>query len=500
MKKIRINELARELEVKPQKILDLLPELGVADKKTHSSSLDDDVAELIRRHFGVDGAGRHEVGQEDEAEHAGGAFASAAPSATEEETAEENQPAVPVAEASETSEAGGVAVAEPETATPAQAAPNAAEPAGRSRPAPIRPPLLGRGAPSPAAPGLPTIRPAAPAQPAAPRPTPAAPAARTAPPSPARPAAPAAGSAAPGTPRPGQILSTPRPAAPTGPRQPLPGSVLGPPGTAIPGAPRPAPAPPQRPAAAAPQQPRPPAETAPPPGAPAASRPIANRPPGPWFLRAPTWWPGFSSNSSLACPASPRRSLVRGCPPGLPVRPLDSRSIAVPFVRVSHWCVVPAAVLASARPAPASDADAPCIRPRAWSPRLRLQPSSSAAIRSGPVAHAPNAATRKKRRTCACLPGASRPLLRRSIAKSPFPRASPSKSFPKNWASRPTWSSSACSIRRFTPPSTRPSTSRWPRTWRASSALPRIRSATNRRALRRSRPRKFRRTCRNGRR
>ncbi len=44
MSKIRINELARELEVKPNVILDLLPELGVTDKKTHSSSLDDDVA------------------------------------------------------------------------------------------------------------------------------------------------------------------------------------------------------------------------------------------------------------------------------------------------------------------------------------------------------------------------------------------------------------------------------------------------------------------------
>jgi translation initiation factor IF-2 len=52
MSKIRINELARELEVKPNVILDLLPELGVTDKKTHSSSLDDDVALLIRRHLG----------------------------------------------------------------------------------------------------------------------------------------------------------------------------------------------------------------------------------------------------------------------------------------------------------------------------------------------------------------------------------------------------------------------------------------------------------------
>ncbi len=37
--KIRINELARELEVKTHEILDILPELGVTEKKTHSSSL-----------------------------------------------------------------------------------------------------------------------------------------------------------------------------------------------------------------------------------------------------------------------------------------------------------------------------------------------------------------------------------------------------------------------------------------------------------------------------
>ena len=49
MSKIRINELARELEVKPNVIIDLLPVLGVADKKTHSSSLEDDVVLALRQ-------------------------------------------------------------------------------------------------------------------------------------------------------------------------------------------------------------------------------------------------------------------------------------------------------------------------------------------------------------------------------------------------------------------------------------------------------------------
>jgi len=48
MSKIRINDLARELEVKPTVILDLLPELGVQDKKTHSSSLDEEVAIVVK--------------------------------------------------------------------------------------------------------------------------------------------------------------------------------------------------------------------------------------------------------------------------------------------------------------------------------------------------------------------------------------------------------------------------------------------------------------------
>ena len=49
MNKIRINVLARELEVKAHELLDKLPELGVTEKKTHSSSIDDDVAEKLRR-------------------------------------------------------------------------------------------------------------------------------------------------------------------------------------------------------------------------------------------------------------------------------------------------------------------------------------------------------------------------------------------------------------------------------------------------------------------
>src|SRR5580692_2762230 len=48
---IRINELARELEVKAKVLIEFLPEIGVTEKKTHSSSLDIEHAELARKHF-----------------------------------------------------------------------------------------------------------------------------------------------------------------------------------------------------------------------------------------------------------------------------------------------------------------------------------------------------------------------------------------------------------------------------------------------------------------
>src|ERR1700683_987693 len=48
MSKVRINDLARELEVKSRAILDTLPIVGVTEKKTHSSSLEEHEAEKVR--------------------------------------------------------------------------------------------------------------------------------------------------------------------------------------------------------------------------------------------------------------------------------------------------------------------------------------------------------------------------------------------------------------------------------------------------------------------
>jgi translation initiation factor IF-2 len=184
MGKIRINELARELEVKPNRLLEMLAQFGVTEKKTHSSSIDDDVAIRLRRHFGLlpeEPTGAAEV-------------AEGAP-ATPPESVEGGQeaavldgtaaaPDVPAPLGSLAPEAPGAAISY-ETAVPREGL------------------LTGRGAPQKLRPPLAEARPAAGlAHPAL---APARPAGI-----PARPV--------PMAPRPGQILS--------GPRQPMP-SIMG---------------------------------------------------------------------------------------------------------------------------------------------------------------------------------------------------------------------------------------------------------------------------------
>src|SRR5437773_2585941 len=61
MSKIRINDLARELEVKSKAILDVLPKVGVTEKKTHSSSVEEDEAERVKKFFAGHGGGTKEA-------------------------------------------------------------------------------------------------------------------------------------------------------------------------------------------------------------------------------------------------------------------------------------------------------------------------------------------------------------------------------------------------------------------------------------------------------
>src|ERR1700721_1572752 len=51
MSKVRINDLARELEVKSKQILDALESMGMAEGKTHSSSIEAHEAERVRGSF-----------------------------------------------------------------------------------------------------------------------------------------------------------------------------------------------------------------------------------------------------------------------------------------------------------------------------------------------------------------------------------------------------------------------------------------------------------------
>src|SRR5438045_2673291 len=130
--KIRINVLARELEVKSHLILELLPDLGVSEKLTHSSSIDEDVADKLRVKFGLAPSGNgtgtadHELETEDR-EGEAAQFEEASNPAAEPERREPPKPVEQPAQS-----------AHPEAATE----PVAAEPAPPLRPAPpIRPPI-----------------------------------------------------------------------------------------------------------------------------------------------------------------------------------------------------------------------------------------------------------------------------------------------------------------------------------------------------------------------
>ena len=51
MSKVRINDLARELEVKSKQILDALEAMNLAEGKTHSSSIEESEAVRVRGYF-----------------------------------------------------------------------------------------------------------------------------------------------------------------------------------------------------------------------------------------------------------------------------------------------------------------------------------------------------------------------------------------------------------------------------------------------------------------
>ena len=86
---------------------------------------------------------------------------------------------------------------------------------------------------------------------------------------------------------------------------------------------------------------------------------------------------------------------------------------------------------------------APCIPLRLCAPSRprRSPPSSSGVIKPNRADAIAIAIRNRKRVGCECRRAAAskRPRHRPSIARSRSPRASPSKSFPRSWASKPIW-------------------------------------------------------------
>src|SRR5882672_5477684 len=232
---VRINELARELEVKAKAIIDLLPGFGVTEKKTHSSSIPADVAVKVRA--SIQGQAQAEADAEAKARADKDARDAAAKAAL-------RKPAAPPAATPVATPPAPVAAKPAAPVAPAAASPTpaAAAPAPAAVPVPAKP--VAPPAPAPAAqPAVarPTV-PAAPqlGQPLRPVPAPSqtnAPASQR-PPSPAQSNQPGAMRPAAASPAPQRQGQPSRP-MPSGNRGPLPTGNRGPMPQDRPSGPRP---------------------------------------------------------------------------------------------------------------------------------------------------------------------------------------------------------------------------------------------------------------------
>ena len=145
---VRINELARELEIKAKVLIEYLPEVGVSEKKTHSSSIDNSHAELVRKHFL--GLAAQEAAAE--AEKVKAAAAKLKPS----RPAAPAQPAAPIAAATApaarpTPVAAGAAQARPTGSAAPATAPAATHPTAKPTPAAVKPGVAPAAASAPPA-------------------------------------------------------------------------------------------------------------------------------------------------------------------------------------------------------------------------------------------------------------------------------------------------------------------------------------------------------------
>ncbi|HTG30168.1 MAG TPA: translation initiation factor IF-2 N-terminal domain-containing protein, partial [Methylomirabilota bacterium] len=233
--------MARELEVKAKAIIDLLPGYGVTEKKTHSSSIPEDVAVKVRAK--IKGASDEESAAES-ASKAESQAKDAAAKAARTRTAPTAPAPVAAAPAAPASARPPVAVAPPAAAVPAAkpvptASPASTTPAAPSvstAPAAPAPQAVRPAAPQPGAPLRPSAPPATPLRPQPPAAQSGAPAAqRPAAPSPSglrpqppavRPAASSTTPARAGSPA-SRPAMPPRPPLPSGNRGPLPSTTHG---------------------------------------------------------------------------------------------------------------------------------------------------------------------------------------------------------------------------------------------------------------------------------
>ncbi len=138
MTKIRINELARQLEVPSHAIIDMLPELGVSEKKTHSSSIDEPVALIIRER--LQGGGGDAARRESDS-----SVAVAEPEEMEEDTRPERVAEHPPTAAKPVGPSIPSGIEPPVTTASQEATVSTVEEPLRSKPAPLRPPLSAGG-------------------------------------------------------------------------------------------------------------------------------------------------------------------------------------------------------------------------------------------------------------------------------------------------------------------------------------------------------------------
>src|SRR5271154_2787766 len=217
MSKVRINDLARELEVKSKAILDTLPLVGVTEKKTHSSSLEEHEAEKVRGYLRSSAEGSSTASKSSSR-----ALRGEEEIKTKIDLSNISRPGDVLKAITQRKEA--VAPAAPRPAAP----PVAHAPA--EKPAVVAPPVTKPGVPAPAASGAaPPAAPVVPSRVVVP-PTVAAPVAAP----PVRPATPPPAAHIPAAGSPPAVSASAPPAAPTAVRSVAPPSAPPPPRMIVP--------------------------------------------------------------------------------------------------------------------------------------------------------------------------------------------------------------------------------------------------------------------------